>query len=231
MSTRTGSETVVPTRGRVQARQARTRERLLRAAYLLMSKQGVDATTIQQITEEADVGFGTFYNYFESKDDIAGQVLDCVIHNLGLRNDLANAAESVEDPMQVVANSVRLVAREMRSNAVWHWWVKRPDFLVERMRAGFRPFGIRDLESAIKAGSCRPADGDPEAAWSALIWLLAGGIKDMVDGHNRSLSINRIADNVMRVMGLTLKRARAVSTLPLPSYPDLAIDFDFIRED
>ena len=48
-----------------------------------MSTAGVDATTIQQITDAADIGFGTFYNYYDGKDDLAQDVLDCMIHNIG----------------------------------------------------------------------------------------------------------------------------------------------------
>jgi AcrR family transcriptional regulator len=32
-----------------------------------MCRKGVDAATIHQITESAQVGFGTFYNYFLSR--------------------------------------------------------------------------------------------------------------------------------------------------------------------
>ena len=73
---------------RTELRQRSTRLRLRQAAYELMSAQGVDATTIQQITDAADIGFGTFYNYAPSKEALAQDVLDCMIHNVGERNDL-----------------------------------------------------------------------------------------------------------------------------------------------
>ena len=217
--------------GRSALRRQRTRAQLLRAAYHLMSKKGVDGTAIQEITDHADVGFGTFYNYFTSKDDLATQVLDCVIHNIGRRNDLVTQAMKLTDPVEIVATSVRCVAREMMTNAVWYWWVKRPDLIVERMRAGFRPFGMRDMRRAIEAGAYAIAEGDLDTAWSFLIWLLAGGIKDIVDGHRPAKSEGLIADAVLRVMGVPREAARKVSRRKLPPYPDLAIDFDFVLDD
>ncbi len=217
-----------PASERVRKRQLRTRVQLLRVAHRLMSKQGVDATTIQEITEAADVGFGTFYNYFSSKDDLATQVLDCVINNLGRRNDLVTQTTRAADPVQIVATSVRLVAREMMSNPMWHWWVKRPDLLVERMRAGFRPFGIRDMRRAIDAGAYRIIGDDLDTAWSFLIWLLAGGIKDIIDKHRPREMEPLIAESVMRVMGVPLEQAAAVSRKRLPAYPELDIDFSFV---
>ncbi len=47
-----------------------TRERIYRAALRLFSDRGYMATTIEDITEAADVGKGTFFNYFPSKEHV-----------------------------------------------------------------------------------------------------------------------------------------------------------------
>lgn len=56
--------------GRRARRQAETRARILRAALDLFARQGFFSTTIEQITEAADVGKGTFFNYFPSKEHV-----------------------------------------------------------------------------------------------------------------------------------------------------------------
>jgi AcrR family transcriptional regulator len=212
---------------RTQKRRAKTRVKLVKAAYAIMSKKGVDSTTIQEITDAADVGFGTFYNYFDTKDDIAARVLDCIVKTLGQRNDLANKAAKARDPVLIVSNSVRFVAREMMTNPIWQWWLKRPDLMVERMRAGFKPFGIRDMQKAIEAGTYHIARDDLDTAWSFLIWLLAGNIKDIVDGYRPPETERIMAESVLRVMGVDLKAARTVSNRNLPAFPPLEIDFSF----
>ena len=218
------NETEVAATGRVRTRQAATRVRLLRAAHRLMSQQGVDATAIREITDLADVGFGTFYSYFTSKDDVAAQVLDCVIHNLGTRNDLAN--RGVTDPVRVMSNSVRLVAREMLTDPMWAWWVKRTDLLVSRMRAGFAYFGLRDLELATAAGAYR-LSAPPSVAWNQLIWLLAGGIKDILEGEHALAAADPIAESVLRVMGVELATAHRLAHMALPLYPRVPVDYQF----
>ncbi len=55
---------------RTQKRTQRTRKRLLQSALLLFAERGVDATTIEDITERADLGKGTFYKHFRSKSDV-----------------------------------------------------------------------------------------------------------------------------------------------------------------
>jgi AcrR family transcriptional regulator len=55
---------------RRQRRSADIRERLFRAALQLFGQKGFVETTVEDITEAADVGKGTFFNYFPSKDHI-----------------------------------------------------------------------------------------------------------------------------------------------------------------
>ncbi|GAC1620073.1 MAG: TetR family transcriptional regulator FadR [Candidatus Acidiferrum sp.] len=55
---------------RRQRRSAELRQRLFRAALDLFAKQGFAETTVEDITNAADVGKGTFFNYFPSKDHI-----------------------------------------------------------------------------------------------------------------------------------------------------------------
>jgi AcrR family transcriptional regulator len=51
-------------------RSAELRERLFRAALNLFAEKGFAETTVEDITNAADVGKGTFFNYFPSKDHI-----------------------------------------------------------------------------------------------------------------------------------------------------------------
>lgn len=55
---------------RRQRRSAETRERLFRAALATFAQKGFAETTVEDITNAADVGKGTFFNYFPSKDHI-----------------------------------------------------------------------------------------------------------------------------------------------------------------
>jgi AcrR family transcriptional regulator len=58
--------------GRRERRAAETRLRLFRCALQLFAERGFPNVTVEDITEAADVGKGTFFNYFESKDHIVG---------------------------------------------------------------------------------------------------------------------------------------------------------------
>ena len=64
-----------PVRDRHARRREQTRAKLVEAARTLFARHGVDTTRINEITDEADVGFGSFYNHFDSKEAIVEAVL------------------------------------------------------------------------------------------------------------------------------------------------------------
>jgi AcrR family transcriptional regulator len=55
---------------RRERHSAERRERLFRAALDLFAREGFDQTTVEDITNAADLGKGTFFNYFPSKEHI-----------------------------------------------------------------------------------------------------------------------------------------------------------------
>jgi AcrR family transcriptional regulator len=69
-NSRATSSASIPTSDRRQRRSAEIRERLFRSALELFAQKGFVETTVEDITEAADVGKGTFFNYFPSKDHI-----------------------------------------------------------------------------------------------------------------------------------------------------------------
>src|SRR5271157_86090 len=55
---------------RLERRHAETRHRLMLAALRLFAERGMAETSVEDITEAADVGKGTFFNYFPSKEHV-----------------------------------------------------------------------------------------------------------------------------------------------------------------
>src|SRR5689334_5222244 len=85
--------------GRSARRRSETRAKLVRAARELMARQGIGATSIQEITDRADVGFGSFYNHFVSKEAIVDAVMEEAVESFGDAAD--RLAETIKDPAEV----------------------------------------------------------------------------------------------------------------------------------
>ncbi len=57
---------------RRERKKDETRTRIFKAAVQLFREKGFEATTIDDITERADVAKGTFFNYFPRKEAVLG---------------------------------------------------------------------------------------------------------------------------------------------------------------
>lgn len=69
-------------RTRQTRRTQRTRRRLMDAARAVFVEKGLDLARIDEITNRADVGKGTFYYHFRTKDGIVREVIKDVMHGL-----------------------------------------------------------------------------------------------------------------------------------------------------
>lgn len=81
--------------------------RLAEAGYALFNQQGYNATGIQQITDQAGVPKGSFYNHYESKEAFAAQI----IRNYAMWVDKAWDAGMQDAPPQPLAAMRHLFTR------------------------------------------------------------------------------------------------------------------------
>lgn len=76
-----------------------TRKALLEAALGIFAERGIYAPTVEDLTEAADVAKGTFYNYFDSRDDLLAvllhQVFDMLIGDIEREAKRLKTRESV----------------------------------------------------------------------------------------------------------------------------------------
>ncbi|MBO0722218.1 MAG: TetR/AcrR family transcriptional regulator [Blastocatellia bacterium] len=80
-------------RRRLRTPNPEVRRRILEAADSLIHELGFPSLRIEQIVERAGLSIGTFYLYFESKDDM---FVNLVIENTGLLQRRVEAASQTE---------------------------------------------------------------------------------------------------------------------------------------
>ena len=83
--------------GRRERRAAETRVKLFRRALQLFAKRGFSNVTVEDITDAADVGKGTFFNYFETKDHVLGVMAEI---------QLGKVREALRSPWKANSRSI-----------------------------------------------------------------------------------------------------------------------------
>src|SRR5580704_8314683 len=83
---------------RLDRRREKTRVDLLEAAERVISRKGYHQTRIADIATEADVGLGTFYLHFKTKNEI---FIELIEHGAAeLRRNLADAKAGIDAPAE-----------------------------------------------------------------------------------------------------------------------------------
>jgi len=200
-----------PTRG--ARRRERTNARLMQAARVLFARQGIDATTIAEITQEADVGFGSFYNHFDSKDDILDAVLVASIDEQGSVVDALT--EGLDDPAEVMSVAHRHFVTRAQQDPDWARLIVRLDASHRVLLRALGARAARDLDNGIAAGRFHVAD--PRVALFAMGGALLGVMQAVVNGDLDGDAAVHHAEGLLRMLGLDQADARAVVALPMPS--------------
>ena len=70
---------------RREMKKIQSRKAILDSAASLFQSRGLEDVAIADIMSGADLGIGTFYNYFDSKDDVLMELLGRIMKELGER--------------------------------------------------------------------------------------------------------------------------------------------------
>ncbi|MCW6004369.1 TetR/AcrR family transcriptional regulator [Micromonospora sp. CPCC 205371] len=210
--------TQVAAGNRLDRRKARTRAALVSAARALLTSRDPGEVSIQEITDAADVGFGSFYNHFTSKQELFEVAVDAVIEEHGAMLDEVTA--DIEDPAEVFAVAVRITARFPKTRPELAKIIDRvgPRYLTSP--SGLAPRALRDLQHAKDAD--RLTFDDPAVAIACAGGALLGVLHLSLLQRDPS-AIDRAADglavNLLRMFGLAESDAREVAGRPLPPTP------------
>jgi AcrR family transcriptional regulator len=184
------------TRG--ERRRAQTRSRLVGAAGRLFASQGVEATAIAEITEEADVGFGSFYNHFESKEEIAEAVFGEAL--AAQSSTLFDLLDPVTDPAEVVSLAHAFLIEQTAGDPTFARLLVRLD---DSHRLMIRALGGRarqDILDGIEAG--RFVTADPEVSFFATAGAVLLVMRAVLDGELAEGAAARHCEGVLRMLGL-----------------------------
>jgi len=204
---------IAPSSDRRSRRREATRQKLIDAARQLFAGQGVESTRINEITERADVGFGSFYNHFDDKEAIVETVLSETVATQGAVIDAVS--RKLDDPAEVIAVAHRYFVRLARDDPDWAWLLVRLDASHDIVLGALGPFAKRDLARGVKAG--RLSVPDQRVALVGMGGALLAVMRAVLDGRAPKSADVSHAEGVLRLLGLSAAEATEVASRPFPS--------------
>jgi AcrR family transcriptional regulator len=203
---------------RVDRRRQRTRDALLTAARRLLA-EGRTTASIQEITDAADVGFGSFYNHFETKDELFEAAVTQTLQAYVVLRDAVVAG--YDDPAEIFTVSFRMTGRlqQQHPELVRVLLNTGPRILVHD--AGLAPRARQDIAAAKEAGRFDVDNVDLAlmAAGGAMLGLLQ--LLESQPGADAATLTDQMAFAVLRMFGMTKREAAKLCSRPLPPQPEL----------
>jgi AcrR family transcriptional regulator len=199
---------------RPDPRPARTRAALIEAAQQILATSDRGDASIQEITEIAGVAQGSFYNHFESKDELFDTA---VVVSMEAHADLLESVTAdLTDPLEVYVVGIRQTGRLAAALPLLRTLVVRTGLRLVTADFGLTPRAIRDLAAAREAGRVRIDDLERT---QAVIGGMLLGLFAYIEAHpdvDAAAATDDLAMSVLSVLGLDSTEANALVSRPLP---------------
>jgi AcrR family transcriptional regulator len=137
---------------RLERRKQRTRAALIKAAQTFIAAGKLNVPVLE-ITQAADVGMGSFYNHFDSKDELFKAAVADVLDAHGALLDQLTAP--ITDPAETFACNFRLTGRLFRRRPQETQILLANSLTLINSERGLAPRALRDINAAVRAGPIR----------------------------------------------------------------------------
>ncbi|HEV8560502.1 MAG TPA: TetR/AcrR family transcriptional regulator [Actinophytocola sp.] len=206
-----------PGQTRLHRRKARTRQALIDAAVGLIAEGRGERASIQEITEAADIGFGSFYNHFESKDELFRTASEEVLERWGQMIDRACA--DLDDPAEVFATSIRISGRLGWTHPDLARFITGAGLDLLDIPRGLAPRALRDIKLGQAAGRFTVPHAD------IALGAVAGGLLGLLRVHQHhpeqidETAVDQLAEAILRMLGVPAREAKRIAVRELPDIP------------
>jgi AcrR family transcriptional regulator len=198
---------------RLERRKQRTRAALIKAAQGVIAAGRLNVP-ILEITQAADVGMGSFYNHFATKEELFEAAVIDVLDRHGEVLDALTG--QLEDPAEIFASSFRLTGRFFRRRPQESAILLANWQAVLASERGLAPRALRDITAAAAAGRFRI--DDPERALTTAGGLLMGLGMLLTARPDREANqtTDAVAEDLLRLFGMSARDAHRICTRSLP---------------
>jgi AcrR family transcriptional regulator len=177
------------------------------AAVGVLARHGIEAASVSEIAQAADVANGTFYNHFRDKDEIVGAVAFAIAGDIARRLD--EAMQELEDGAERISFATRQFIELTTSTPEWGRAMVRAVWSLPELRRQVSEFARADIERGVREGAFKVKVDD------LLVDLFASMVITTVflrlEGEAGSDAGAAVAEHQLRMLGVPPARAKRVA--------------------
>ena len=163
--------------------KASSKDKLIEAAVVHLNREGLNNFTATSLTRSANLGYGTFYKYFSSTEDVLESAIKKNVTDWSLMISESNKKEP--DRLLAFLEAIYKTILQVSNNASMRWLLEKPNYFVEIYFDLTRHHAIEDVKSAIANGQLSPEYLENfETKFKLHLWQICGGISMVDEGYN-----------------------------------------------
>lgn len=193
-----------------------TRENLLVAIQELLLERNLEEITVNDITERADIGLGTFYNYFKSKKEVIDGLFQLALDYY--HKELNQITDTLEDPAEILAASIVFTIQRISETSQLGWLLFDAGLAQDVFRQSIYQRAYKDFQLAIEM------DRFAMDNVGLNLIMLEGSVMAVAEAIYRKTlpkkSVYEVAEICLRQLGLEAKEAKRIAA---KRYPKVAM--------
>ena len=194
-------------------KRERTRRGLVEAALRLLARKEAGEIALLEVAAEAEVSSGTIYNYFRTRDE----VLEAV--GITLADEFCDAISAlstdVNSGAQRLSIGVRMFIRRAGDDHQWANALLRIIHLDQAIRSRLADRVLDDLREGRRKGDL--TFEEESIALDLVVSCTTGAMRSVLAGHAVAEHDVRVAEIILKALGVTPARTRKITGRPLPA--------------
>ncbi|MEM6513721.1 MAG: helix-turn-helix domain-containing protein [Pseudomonadota bacterium] len=183
------------------------------AARSVMAETSIDAVTIDEIIQKAEVGKGSFYNHFASKDALFLATMEQVVADMARR--ITSVSHGTDDPAEVMAIGIRIYVELATVDPEIGRFLINAPARSDMLSRHADPVVNKTIDDGLRANRFRLRNRELFFALltSGVTATLQGRLENRFDANVGS----ELAASVLQLAGLDADEAVEIAFRPLPT--------------
>ena len=160
-----------------------SKDKIIEAAVIHLNREGLNNFTATALTRSANLGYGTFYKYFSSTEDVLESAIKKNVTDWSQMISESNKNEP--DRLLAFLEAIYKTILQVSNNASMRWLLEKPNYFVEIYFDLTRHHAIEDVKSAVASGQLSSEYLENfETKFKLHLWQICGGISMVDEGYN-----------------------------------------------
>ena len=160
-----------------------SKDKIIEAAVIHLNREGLNNFTATALTRSANLGYGTFYKYFSSTEDVLESAIKKNVTDWSLMISESNKKEP--DRLLAFLEAIYKTILQVSNNTSMRWLLEKPNYFVEIYFDLTRHHAIEDVKSAVASGQLTSEYLENfETKFKLHLWQICGGISMVDEGYN-----------------------------------------------